>query len=237
LNLQVRIGVVAAKGSIAENRVRFGVFVIGDVVANENGAAHRRGSRRKGPTALAVALIVVSLFSWALYEFYLEEHWIDKFDPYVVYRYTLSISSNSSEEYTVFCPFISDSDGVICSEALSHLHFSFDSDVSIVSTERGDALEVVGSGVTLVSLDVYSELPGLWERFKEFSSLSLTEQPWHSGNASFHSSSEWLIVGLVFDFHHVYGSLGADFLRFEIEGTLQESGWSKLPLDFSHAVS
>ncbi|HIH01749.1 TPA: hypothetical protein HA259_06725 [Thermoplasmata archaeon] len=184
-----------------------------------------------------MVLIVVSLSSWALYEFYLEEHWIDRFDPYVVYRYTLSVSSNSSEEYTVYCPFISDYGGVVCSEALSYLYYSFDSDVSIVSTERGDALEVVGSGVTLVSLDVRSELPGLWERFEEFSSLSLVEQPWHSGNASFHSTAGWLIVGLVFDFHYVYGSLGADFIRFETEGTLQDSGWSELPLDYSHAVS
>lgn len=209
----------------------------GDVGVVADTTERGRRPRRRAYSVAAVALVVVSLCSWALYEFYLEEHLINGFDPYVRYSYTLSIASDSSEEYTVLCPFIADSEGAACYDAVGYLHLSAGSHASIVATERGAALEVQGSGMTMVSLFVYSTLPGPWEQFSEFRYLSLTDTDWHSRNASFHSDSGGLLVGLVFDFDYVYGNLGADFIRYETEGPLSEPGWTYLPVEHWHAVA
>ena len=193
---------------------------------------------RRSPYSVAVVvIIVVSITSWALYVFYLEEHLISGFDPYVRYNYTLTIASNSSDEYTVLCPFPADSEGMACYDALGYLRLSEGSHATIVASEQGPALEVRGSGVTIASLSVYSTLPGPWERFREFPYLSLTDPAWYSKNASFHSDTGEILVGLVFDYHYVYGSLGADFIRYETEGSLSEPGWTDLPVEYWHAVS
>ena len=201
------------------------------------GAESGRGVRRRAFSVVVVVVVAVSLTSWALYEFYLEEHWISGFDPYVRYSYTLSIASDSSEEYTVLCPFLTDSEGIVCSDAIGYLHLSEGSHASVVSSERGPALEVHGSGVTIASLYVYSTFPGPWDRFKEFHYLSLTDTAWESRNTSFHSDSGDLLVGLVFDYDYVYGNLGADFIRYEAEGILSGEGWTYLPVEHWHAVA
>ena len=201
------------------------------------GAESGRGVRRRAFSVVVVVVVAVSLTSWALYEFYLEEHLMNEFDPYVRYSYILSIASNSSEEYTVLCPFLTDSEGIVCSDAIGYLHLSEGSHASIVASERGPVLEVQGSWVTIASLYVYSTFPGPWDRFKEFHYLSLTDTALGSGNTSFHSDSGDILLGLVFDYDYVYGNLGADFIRYEAEGILPGDGWTDLPVEHWHAVS
>ncbi len=104
-------------------------------------------------------------------------------------------------------------------------------------TEHGEALEVIGNGVTVITMNIRSTLPGPYENLTHYGHLSLMESNTESGfRVNLNSDLGDVLFGLVFDYDYVYGNCGASFISDECVGSL-DIGWSTLSVDHYGGVA
>ncbi|MBE0518835.1 MAG: hypothetical protein IH630_06400 [Thermoplasmata archaeon] len=204
--------------------------------ASSEGRAVRWSSRKKNRVIAITLVIVAALSMYSLYEFYLEDEHLFGFDPYVSYNYAVAIASNSSDQYRVLCPFPSDAEGNISIVSLQYLRGSWGVEARQVTDQYGEALEVIGSGVVIVTLNIKSELPGPWENFTQYSYLSMTNLEGAIHHANVYSNVSDVMFGILFSHSYVYGNLGADFVHYQCDGNLS-SGWNSVVTSVDRAVS
>ncbi len=203
---------------------------------SSEGRAIRWSNRRKNRVIAITLVIVVVLSMFSLYEFYLEEKDLFGFDPYVSYDYVATIACNSSGPYKVLCPFPANVEGNISIVSLHYLRGSWGVEVRQVTDQYGEALEVIGSGVVIVTLNVKSGLPGPWENFTQYSFLSMTNPYGAIHHSNVYSNVSDVMFGIVFSHSYVYGNVGADYVHYQCDGNLS-SGWNSIVTSVDRAVS
>lgn len=118
-----------------------------------------------------------------------------------------------------------------------YLHVTGNSSASLAMTEHGEALEVIGNGVTVITMNIRSTLPGPYENLTHYGHLSLMESNTESGfRVNLYSDLGDVLFGLVFDYDYVYGNCGASFISDECVGSL-DIGWSTLSVDHYGGVA
>ena len=194
-------------------------------------------ARKRIMMIVVVVAIAVAVTIPLLYIFVSSKHLIpSEFEPYVSYSYVVGISSNTSDEFTVLCPFPADVNGHILTRAVWSLRVTGNATAANVTTEHGEALEIRGTGLILITWNSRSELPGPWDGYKDHHYLTLLDGPGYASTANVHSDAAKVLFNLNFDYDYVYGNLGADFINYEIVTTL-EVGWNLLSVDYSHQVA
>lgn len=198
----------------------------------------RNWSTRKKIYVIVIVTAVIASFSmWSFYEFYLEEQRVTGFDSYVKISYTVSIACNSSDQYRVLCPLPVDSEGCVWPLTQGYLDVTGNSTASIAMTEYGEALELIGNGVTIITMNIRSTLTDPFENLTRYWHLSLMESNTELGfRANLYSDHEDVLFGLVFDYDFVYGNCGANFICDECIGSLN-NGWNTLSVDHSGGVA
>ena len=159
-----------------------------------------------------------------------------EFHPYVYYSYAVAISPPSTDEFTVLCPFPANAQGQIAEHALQGLRVTGNATATNTSTEYGMALNVTGTGLVMLTWGSRAELPGPWEGYKDFRYLTLLGSQGYGSTANVFSGTAGVLLDLRFDFNHVYGNTGADFINYEIVTSLGP-GWSSQHVDYHHAVA
>lgn len=189
--------------------------------------------KRKLGLILAAIGIAVAVAASAAFAISVSE----RFESYVSYDYTVAVSSNASDEFTVLCPFPANGTGQIATEALHMLKTIGNATVTSVATEHGAALKIVGTGLVVVEFSSRSELPGLWEGYKDFFDLSLVEgSAPYGAEAHIYSDVANILFDLRFDYNSVFGQVGADFITYRIVSPL-EAGWNMVDVDTNHLVA
>jgi len=203
-----------------------------DSVASQSRPRRSWSVRKKAFVVAVVAAIIVGVGFGLSY--FRESPWF--FSPYVDYSYTVAVVSDKADQFRVLCPFPANAEGEICSRALTSLSITGSANTAQVTTPYGQALEIVGSGLVMVTWNSHSELPGPWEGYKDYRYLSMTNGVGYDANASIYSDSEDIQFGLRFHYEYVYGNVGADFISYEVVGTVNLD-WNTLSVDYSHAVA
>lgn len=190
-------------------------------------------STRRRLTLVAVALLLSALVILAL--LYLPSSPFR--ERHVSYDYSVTIEA--SEAFIVACPLPADYLGAICPDVAPSVVIQGDASVSVVASSYGEALRIEGSGLVVVTWThsyVYrSSTQSLYDHYSNLSMLNCGYS--HFGLTAFVSSGDASVgFALAYSYSHVYGSLGADYLRYEITDDLVP-GWNSLQVDFDWMVS
>lgn len=191
-------------------------------------------SFRKKASAVVVALVVASGIGLALLHFagspIRERH--------VWYDYTVIIESNASDQFAVICSLPADGGGMVSSEMLTSLVIAGKATASRVTTWYGDGLLILGTGSVNITWNHYfSYRTSTQSYYKHYSNLSMLDGGYGFGLSAFvYSGGANVFFCLTYQYAHVYGNLGADFLDYNVTANLT-TGWNVVPVDFVHAVA
>jgi hypothetical protein len=158
-------------------------------------------------------------------------------ERYVSYDYSVTIEGSPSEEFEVTCSLPADNLGIPHPDVVYSVEVEGSASVSQVATPYGDGVKVVGTGSV--------ELSWSLEFTYRTSTQSTADHYWNLSMLSGGPFPKNTFVGLegsnvAFDlnyrYNHIYGSLGADFLRYQVAGNLTD-GWNSVYVDFDWVVS
>lgn len=159
-------------------------------------------------------------------------------ERYVSYDYSITI--DSSDVFTVICPLPADYSGLACPDVVSSVLVQGDASVSMITTPYGEGLEIEGAGSAVVTWTYSYIYRSSTESFADhYSNLSMLSSGYYNlgGSEAFvFAQGPDVNLSLVYCYDHVYGSLGADYLRYEASSTLI-AGWSSTHVDFDWMVS
>ena len=192
-------------------------------------AEHRVQLSLKWVAVIVTVIVLAPIISILLLNSYDSSR---TFQPYVTYDYAIGVSSNSSDQFDVLCPFPVDEEGSLCTRAQGYLHIIGNATATNVSTEYGQALRVHGTGLVVITWSVKSTPPDPGEGYPGCRHLSLRD----GSDARVYSDIAGVLFDLRYHWGYVYGNLGAEFVTYEIVGNLQ-AGWNFLPVDYSSAIA
>lgn len=153
--------------------------------------------------------------------------------------YDYSVTIDASDAFIVVCPLPADHLGTICPDVVPSIIIQGDASVSVMATPYGEALKIEGSESVVVawthSHTYRSSTQSLYDHYSNLSMLSSGYS--HEGSIAFVSSDSPNVgFALTYSYAHVYGNLGADYLRYEASADMG-TGWNSLPVDFDWMVS
>lgn len=187
--------------------------------------------------AIVITVVAVSLSLWSIYEFYLEEQRLYDFDSRVRISYTITVASNSSDQFRVLCPLPVDSEGVVWPLTLGYLHVTGNSTTALIATEYGEALEVVGNGIELITMNILTEPTGPYENLTHYQYLSMAEFSTELGyHANLYSDTGDVQFGLAFRYAYIYANCGAVFVSKECLCSFS-TGWNTVSVDSGGGTS
>lgn len=196
----------------------------------------RRPRARQNRVAVAlIALLLVVVVSLALL------YWpTSPFRPrHVNYDYSVVIEADSSDEFLIICPLPADYVGTVCSDVVPSIGVEGNAIVTEVTTPYGDGLQVEGTGSAVItwtySFTYRSSTQGVYDHYSNLSMLS-DGYELYGAYAFIFSEDADTNLSLVYAYAHVYGTLGADWLRYQVSGNLT-NGWNELPVDLDWIVS
>ncbi len=177
---------------------------------------------------LLSALVLLALLYWPASPFR---------ERYVSYDYSVTI--DASEAFIVACPLPADYLGIICPDVIPSVIIQGDASVSAMATPHGEALKIEGVGSVAVTwTHSYAYRSSTQSLYNHYSNLSMLNSGYSDEGLTAFVSSDSPNVGfaLAYAYDHVYGNLGADFLRYEMSGNLTD-GWNSLDTEFDWMVS
>lgn len=157
----------------------------------------------------------------------------------VSYEYTVALECDPSSQFAVICPLPANHDGMTYPDDLAKMIVVGDVTISRATTPYGYGLEVVGNGSAVIEWSLrYIYRLGSQSLYDHYSELSILQEGEEDlvMNAPVHLVGADISFSLNYGYVHVYGSVGADYLTYEVVGNLT-AGWNTLPVDFDHAVS
>lgn len=158
-------------------------------------------------------------------------------ERHVSYEYTVIIEPDAVGQFAVVCSLPADYGGTVNPNVLSSMIVEGDVTISKVTTPYGDGLEVVGTGSAAITWGHhFTYRTSTQNMYDHCSNLSMLDIGYRPGNAFVHLEGASASFSLMYSYSHVYGNLGADFLRYQVTGNLT-TGWNTLPVDFRHMVS
>lgn len=195
---------------------------------------HPRAARYRIYVAV-VALMLVAAISLAL--LYLP--YSPFRERFVSYEYRVVIDTGASGEFIVICPLPADCLGTACPDVVPSVVVLGDVLVSEATTPFGEGLEIEGSGSAVITWTYnFTYRSSTQSTSDHYSNLSMLDSGYNllESNAFVSSEGANASLSLSYTYHHVYGSVGADFMRYELSGNLT-TGWNSLLVEFDWMVS
>ena len=153
--------------------------------------------------------------------------------------YDYSVTIDSSDAFVVVCPLPADSFGAVCPDVVPSVLVQGDASVSAIATPYGEGMEVEGTGQAVITWTYSYVYRWSTQSYADhYSNLSMLTSGYDSPGSTAFVSSEGADVNLSlsYAYDHVYGNVGADFLRYEMSGNLT-AGWNSLHIEFDWMVS
>jgi len=179
--------------------------------------------------ALLIALALVLTLQYLLMTSFRERH--------VSYEYTVIIEPDVSGRFSVVCSLPASYDGSVDPDVLSSVVVEGNVTISKATSPYGDGLEIAGTGSAVITWSHhYTYRTSTQSIYDHYSNLSMLDIGYARGNAFVYLEGANSSFSLSYHYSHVYGNVGADFLKYEVTGNLT-AGWNFLSVDFDHAVS
>lgn len=159
-------------------------------------------------------------------------------ERYVSYDYSVTI--DSSEAFVVICPLPADYFGAVCPDVIPSVLVQGDVSVSAVTTPYGEGMEVEGTGPAVITWTYsYTYMWSTQSYADHYSNLSMVGSGYYDVgglDALVFSQGPDVSLGLSYQYEHIYGNVGADYLEYDASSGLV-AGWNSLHVALDWMVS